>query len=90
MNKTSLIDHIAENADMSKAAAGRALEAALGGIRGALKKGQRVTLVGFGSFKVVTRKARTGRYPKTDKPIKIPAAKVPRFTAGQALKNAVK
>ncbi len=65
MNKTELIDHIAKQADISKAAAGRALEAIVGGIRGSLKKGNSVTLVGFGTFTVGKRAARTGRNPRT-------------------------
>jgi DNA-binding protein HU-beta len=65
VNKTDLIDHIAKQADISKAAAGRALDAMMGGIRGSLKKGTPVTLVGFGTFTVGKRLARTGRNPKT-------------------------
>lgn len=89
MNKTDLIDHIAKQADISKAAAGRALEAMMGGIRGALKKGTPVTLVGFGTFTVGKRLARTGRNPKTGAAIKIKAAKIPKFRAGKALKDFV-
>ncbi len=89
MNKTELIEHIARQADISKAAAGRALEAILGGIRNSLKKGNSVTLVGFGTFIVGKRAARTGRNPRTNLPIKIKAAKVPKFRAGKALKDAV-
>ena len=90
MNKTELIEHIARQADISKAAAGRALEAIVGGIRASLKKGNSVTLVGFGTFIVGKRAARVGRNPRTNQPIKIPAAKVPKFTPGKALKDAVK
>jgi DNA-binding protein HU-beta len=89
VNKTELIEHIARQADISKAAAGRALEAIVGGIRTSLKKGNSVTLVGFGTFMVGKRAARTGRNPRTNQPIKIKAAKVPKFRAGKALKDAV-
>ena len=89
MNKTELIDHIAKQADISKAAAGRALEALVGGIRTALKKGNSVTLVGFGTFAVGKRAARTGRNPRTGATIKIKAAKVPKFRPGKALKDSL-
>jgi DNA-binding protein HU-beta len=89
LNKTELIEHIAHQADISKAAAGRALEALLGGIKASLKKGNSVTLVGFGTFVIGKRAARTGRNPRTNQPIKIKAAKVPKFRAGKALKDAV-
>jgi DNA-binding protein HU-beta len=89
VNKTELIEHIARQADISKAAAGRALEAIIGGIRTSLKKGNSVTLVGFGTFMVGKRAARLGRNPRTNQPIKIKAARVPKFRAGKALKDAV-
>ena len=89
MNKTDLIDHIAKQADISKAAAGRALEAMMGGIRGALKKGTPVTLVGFGTFAVGKRVSRIGRNPRTGAEIKIKSAKVPKFRPGKALKDAL-
>jgi DNA-binding protein HU-beta len=89
VNKTELIEHIAKQADISKAAAGRALEAVVGGIRVALKKGNSVTLVGFGTFMVGKRAARTGRNPRTGAAIKIKAAKVPKFRPGKDLKDAV-
>lgn len=89
MNKSELIDAIAKSADISKAAAGKALDGALAAVKGALKKGQTVTLVGFGTFKVGKRAARTGRNPRTGATIKIKAAKVPKFSAGKALKDAV-
>ena len=89
MNKSELIDHIAKQADISKAAAGRALEAVVGGIRSSLKKGAPVTLVGFSTFTVGKRAARTGRNPRTNQPIKIKAAKIPKFRAGKALKDFV-
>lgn len=89
MNKIELIEHIAKQADISKAAAGRALEAMVGGIRGALKKDKSVTLVGFGTFSVGKRAARSGRNPRTGATIKIRAAKVPKFRPGKALKDAL-
>ena len=89
MNKSRLIDAIARHADISKAAAGRALDATLAAVRGSLKKGEIVTLVGFGSFYVGKRTARAGRNPRTGAAIKIRAAKVPKFRAGKALKDAL-
>jgi DNA-binding protein HU-beta len=89
MNKAALIDAIARHADISKAAAGRALEATVNAIKGSLRKGEVVTLVGFGSFHVGKRTARQGRNPRTGATIKIRAAKVPKFRAGKALKDAV-
>lgn len=89
MNKTELIDQIAANADLPKAAAGRALEATIEAITTALKAGDAVTLVGFGSFEVRERAARTGRNPQTGASIEIAAAKNPTFKAGKALKAAV-
>lgn len=90
MNKAELIDAVAANADLSKAAAGRALDAALEAITKALKKKDTVTLVGFGTFSVRKRSARIGRNPKTGEEIKIKASKVPGFKAGKALKDAIK
>jgi DNA-binding protein HU-beta len=89
VNKTDLIDHIAKRADISKAAAGRALEAVFTGIRASLKKGNSVTLVGFGTFMVSERKERIGRNPRTKKSITIRAAKVPKFRPGKALKDSL-
>jgi len=89
VNKSELIDAIAKHADISKAAAGRALDATVNSIRASLKKGEIVTLVGFGSFFVGKRTARQGRNPRTGAPIKIKAAKVPKFRAGKALKDSV-
>ena len=89
MNKSELIDAIAKHADISKAAAGRALDATVDAIRGSLERGRMVTLVGFGSFYVGKRNARSGRNPRTNEPIKIGAAKVPKFRAGKALKDAL-
>ncbi|OCH14638.1 MULTISPECIES: HU family DNA-binding protein [Aliivibrio] len=88
MNKSQLVDQIAENADISKAAAGRALDALVETVTETLKSGDQVTLVGFGSFVVRERAARTGRNPKTGEAIEISAAKVPAFKAGKALKDA--
>jgi DNA-binding protein HU-beta len=84
-----MIDAIAKHADISKAAAGRALDATVAAIRTSLKKGDVVTLVGFGSFYVGKRTARQGRNPRTGATIKIKAAKVPKFRAGKALKDSV-
>ena len=89
MNKTELIEAIAKEADISKAAAGRSLDAAVGAVQQALKKGQMVTLVGFGTFYVGKRAARNGRNPQTGATIKIKAAKVPKFRAGKSLKDAL-
>ena len=89
VNKTDMIDHIATQADISKAAAARALEAFVGGVKTALKKGNSVSLVGFGTFTVTKRQARTGRNPRTKEVIKIKAAKVPKFRPGKALKDAL-
>jgi nucleoid DNA-binding protein len=90
MTKEELIDKIASGARLSKADAARAINATIGSITSALKKGQSVTLVGFGSFKVTKRKARKGRNPRTGEIITIKATKVPRFSAGKSLKDAVK
>lgn len=89
MNKSELIDAIAKGADISKAAAGRALDSALDAVKKSLKKGDSVTLVGFGTFAVGKRAARNGRNPRTGATIKIKAAKIPKFRAGKALKDAV-
>lgn len=89
MNKSELIEAIAKEAEVSKAAAGRALDAVLNSITKALKKGQGVALVGFGTFHVKSRKARKGRNPRTGAEIRIPAAKVPGFRAGKTLKDSV-
>ena len=80
---------MAESAEISKAAAGRALDAMIDAVKGTLKKGGSVTLVGFGTFDVGKRAARNGRNPRTGDTIKIKAAKVPKFRAGKALKDAV-
>lgn len=89
MNKTELIEHIAQNADIFKAAAGRALDATIGAVKSTLKKGGTVALVGFGTFAVTKRAARKGRNPRTGAEIKIKAARIPRFRPGKGLKDAV-
>ena len=89
MNKSELIEAIAASADIPKAAAGRALDAMVDSITGALKQGDQVVLVGFGTFAVKDRAARTGRNPQTGAEIQIAAAKVPAFKAGKALNDAV-
>ncbi|MFV1389041.1 HU family DNA-binding protein, partial [Klebsiella pneumoniae] len=89
MNKSELIDHIASAAGISKAAAARALDATTEAIFGALKKGDMVTLIGFGTFYVGERSARSGRNPRTGATINIKAAKSPKFRAGKGLKDAV-
>ena len=90
MNKTELVDAIAAKANITKVAAKNALEATLSAITESLEKGDSVQLVGFGTFKVNSRKARTGRNPKTGKEIKIAATTVPAFVAGKGLKDAVR
>ncbi len=89
MNKTELIEHIANSADISKAAAARALDSLIVAVKTTLKNNDTVSLVGFGTFSVGKRAARTGRNPRTGEAIKIKAAKVPKFKAGKALKDAV-
>ena len=89
MNKTELIDAIAASADLSKADAGRAVDAFVDHVTKALKKGDSVSLVGFGTFQVKHRAARTGRNPQTGQTIQIKASKNPTFKAGKALKDAV-
>ncbi|MBT3067684.1 HU family DNA-binding protein [Rhodoferax sp. U11-2br] len=89
MNKTELIDYVASNADIPKAVAARALEATISAVKLTLKKGDSVSLVGFGTFAVGKRAARVGRNPRTGASIKIKAAKVPKFRPGKALKDAI-
>ncbi|WP_111411955.1 HU family DNA-binding protein [Billgrantia lactosivorans] len=89
MNKSELIEAIAASADIPKAAASRALDAMVDTVAESLKKGDTVSLVGFGTFSVKERAARTGRNPQTGQPIQISAAKVPTFKAGKALKDSV-
>ncbi len=90
MNKTELINAVAAKAEISKKDAEKALAAVIGSIEEALVKGEKVQLIGFGTFEVKERAARTGHNPKTGAAIEIAAAKVPSFKAGAALKNAVK
>ncbi len=89
MNKSEMIDAIAAGADISKAAAGRALDSMIDAVTDALKKGDTVSLIGFGTFVVRDRAARTGRNPRTGQTINIAASKNPSFKAGKALKDAV-
>ncbi|MGP9679443.1 HU family DNA-binding protein [Halomonas sp. AOP27-A1-41] len=89
MNKSELIEAIAASADIPKAAATRALDAMVESVTDSLRKGESVSLVGFGTFAIKERAARTGRNPQTGQPIEIKAAKVPGFKAGKALKDAV-
>ena len=89
MNKTELIEYIAKHADISKAAATRALESTIGAVKTTLKKGGTVSLVGFGTFEVKGRAERKGRNPQTGQEITIKAAKIPSFKAGKSLKDAV-
>ena len=89
MNKTELIEHSAKSADISKAAAARSLDAVIDAVTTSLKNNDSVTLVGFGTFSVGERAARSGRNPRTGEVIKIKSAKVPKFRAGKLLKDAV-
>jgi DNA-binding protein HU-beta len=89
MTKQELVDCIAKQAELSKKDAGEALDAFLDAVKAALKKGDKLALTGFGTFSVSTRKARKGRNPRTGAQITIKAAKVPKFTAGKGLKDAV-
>jgi DNA-binding protein HU-beta len=90
MTKAELIDKISSGVKISKVDAAKALDSTLNSIKGALKKGQKITLVGFGTFSVVKRKARKGRNPQTGAAISIPARKIPKFRAGKTFKEAVK
>ena len=89
MNKSEMIERMASDADISKVAAERALESFTTSVQSTLKKGGTVTLVGFGSWSVTKRAARTGRNPKTGESIKIKARKAPKFTPGKAFKDAL-
>ena len=89
MNKAELIDAVAKGAELTKADAGRAVDAVIAAITKALKKGDTVTVVGFGTFDVRSRAAREGRNPRTGETIKVAASKAPGFKAGKALKDAV-
>jgi DNA-binding protein HU-beta len=90
MTKADLIEKIAKDADLSKAAAGKALDSLIDGIVKSVKKGNKVSLVGFGTFALTKRKARKGRNPRTGETISIKAAKVPKFSAGKTFKDAVR
>jgi DNA-binding protein HU-beta len=90
MNKTDLISQIAKSADLSKADSGKALDAMIDAIIKAVNGGEKVTLIGFGTFMVTERKAREGRNPRTGETIKIPAARVPKFIAGKTFKDSIK
>ena len=90
MNKTELVAAVATKADLSKKDAEAAVKAVLDAVTEALADGEKVALVGFGTFEVKERAARTGKNPRTGEAIEIPASKVPYFKAGAALKNAVK
>ncbi len=89
VTKADLVDQIAKKADISKAAAGKAVNAIIQNVKDSLAKGNDVTLIGFGSFTTAKRAARTGRHPQTGKPLKIPAKTVPKFRPGKALREAV-
>ena len=89
MNKADMIEHIAQAAEISKSAAERAVDAMVGAVKSSLKKGDSVTLVGFGTFYAGARAARVGRNPQTGAEIRIAAAQVPKFRAGKALKDAI-
>ncbi|MCD4733430.1 HU family DNA-binding protein [bacterium] len=90
MTRQDLVDRISNDAGLTKKQAGLALDAVISGIKGGMKKGEKVTLVGFGTFYVAERKARMGRNPRTQEKINIPARKVPNFRAGKALKELIK
>ena len=90
MTKAELFKKMADSAGISKVAATKALNSLISGVIGSLKKGQKVSLVGFGTFTTSKRKARIGRNPRTGDEIKIPAMRVPKFSAGKALKSAVR
>ena len=90
MNKGDLVTKVAEAANITKAQATTAVNTVFDSVAAALKKGDKATLIGFGTFSVSERKARTGRNPQTGAEIKIPASKAPRFSAGKAFKDALK
>ena len=89
MNKADLIEHVAQAAEISKSAAERSVDALVNAVKASLRKGDMVTLVGFGTFYAGVRTARTGRNPRTGAPVEIKAAKLPKFRAGKALKDAI-
>jgi len=89
MNRAELVEQIAQSAEISKSAAERAIDALIGAVKATLRKDEMVTLVGFGTFYAGKRAARTGRNPRTNAPIDIKAARLPKFRAGKALKDAI-
>ena len=89
MNRADLVEQIAQSAEISKSAAERAVDALIGAVKATLRKDEMVTLVGFGTFYAGKRAARTGRNPQTGAPLEIKAARVPKFRAGKALKDAI-
>ncbi|HHB12272.1 MAG TPA: HU family DNA-binding protein [Chromatiales bacterium] len=89
MNKTELVDAVSKEADLTKADAARAVDAVIQAVTDALKRGEQVSILGFGTFLVRERAARTGRNPRTQETLEIPASKVPAFKPGKALKDAV-
>jgi DNA-binding protein HU-beta len=89
VNKAEIVEAVAKSAGISKSASERAVDSTLDAIKSALKRGQTVTLVGFGTFRVGRRAARVGRNPRTGEEIRIKAARVPKFSAGKALKDAL-
>ena len=89
MNKAELIEHIAQQAEISKLAAERAVDAMVAAVKSSLRQGKEVTVVGFGTFYAGSRAARTGRNPRTGEALSIAAARVPKFRAGKALKDAI-
>jgi DNA-binding protein HU-beta len=90
MTKAELIEKMAKDADISKASAGKSLDSFIDAVKKTLKKGNKVALVGFGTFSIVKRAARQGRNPQTGAVLKIKASKAPKFSAGKSLKDAVK
>jgi DNA-binding protein HU-beta len=90
VTKSELVDHVADIADLSKADAGRAVDALIGTVEDTLRRGSEVNVSGFGKFHVTQRGARQGVNPRTGQPIQIPASRVPKFTAGAGLKKAVR
>ena len=89
MNKADLVEHIAQAAEISKSAAERAIDAMVAAVKSSLRKGGTLTLVGFGTFYAGKRAARIGRNPRTGEELKINAARLPKFRAGKALKDAI-
>ncbi len=89
MNKTELVDAVSKEADLTKADAARAVDAVIQAVTDALKRGEQVSILGFGTFLIRERAARTGRNPRTQETLEIPASKVPAFKPGKALKDAV-